>query len=296
MAVLLIPGLVFFGAIVLAALAQTANVATKAQTESQQSVWGFLGDALTGKSTVHAITKATRAAMSRWALAQMRPVAQWFTGLNTLFRDVFRTQTEALEGTAAAVERITGHTIPKAVSAKIAPVKATAQSAAHTAAKANAHATSTSTALTHYRVRTDKSLAHATVAVDVTLPQQIGRIRTRVGTAEGKIARDGGRISDLEHGASRTWDWIRTHPLASATAAMGAAVTVALSRVGYGFLRCRSWQRIGRSLTCTQADNLGALLGLAATAAVISDFRDLVRIAQSVEHETASAIHTLLDL
>lgn len=296
MAALLLPGLFFFGVIVLVALAQTANVHTKAQTETQQSFWGFIGSALTGRATVHAITKATRAALSRWALANMKPVAAWFAALNVLIRDVFRVQSQTVEQTADAIERLRGHTIPTAAKKAAAPAQAKANAAAKTAHAALGTATATRTSLHGYKVSTAPKIAHATRAVDVTLPGQIADVSRREGVITKDVGALRGRTKALEDGALDTWGWLRSHPLSGVTGAFAGAVAVALARLGFGFLRCRSWQRVGRSLTCSMADDLGALLGIAATAAVISDFRDLVKIAQEVEHETASAIHVLLDL
>ena len=296
MAALLIPGLAFLSALVLVALANTANVHTKANTESQQTFWGFIGDALTGKTVVHQITQATRSAVSRWALAQLKPVTAWFVALTALLLNIFRTRAEVTEQTAGAFERLRHTTIPREAGKAAAPAKAAAKTATRAAHKAQAKATSTSTSLHNYRVRTAPRIAHATHAVDVTIPQQLGRIRTR----EGVITKDLGALKDrtkaLEEGALDTWRWIRSHPLAGVTGVFAGAVAVALSRLGFGFLRCRSWQRVGRSLTCSQADNLGALLGLAGTVAVVSEFRELVKIGQQVEHGVAVGIKDLAGL
>lgn len=296
MAALLIPGLAFLSALVLVALANTANVHTKANTESQQTFWGFIGDALTGKTVVHQITQATRSAVSRWALAQLKPVTAWFVALTALLLNIFRTRAEVTEQTAGAFERLRHTTIPREAGKAAAPAKAAAKTATRAAHKAQAKATSTSTSLHNYRVRTAPRIAHATHAVDVTIPQQLGRIRTR----EGVITKDLGALKDrtkaLEDGALDTWRWIRSHPLAGVTGVFAGAVAVALSRLGFGFLRCRSWQRVGRSLTCSQADNLGALLGLAGTVAVVSEFRELVKIGQQVEHGVAVGIKDLAGL
>jgi len=295
-AALLIPGLAFLSALVLVALANTANVHTKANTESQQTFWGFIGDALTGKTVVHQITQATRSAVSRWALAQLKPVTAWFVALTALLLNIFRTRAEVTEQTAGAFERLRHTTIPREAGKAAAPAKAAAKTATRAAHKAQVKATSTSTSLHNYRVRTAPRIAHATHAVDVTIPQQLGRIRTR----EGVITKDLGALKDrtkaLEDGALDTWRWIRSHPLAGVTGVFAGAVAVALSRLGFGFLRCRSWQRVGRSLTCSQADNLGALLGLAGTVAVVSEFRELVKIGQQVEHGVAVGIKDLAGL
>lgn len=295
MAALLIPGLAFLSALVLVALANTANVHTKANTESQQTFWGFIGDALTGKTVVHQITQATRSAVSRWALAQLKPVTAWFVALTALLLNIFRTRAEVTEQTAGAFERLRHTTIPREAGKAAAPAKAAAKTATQAAHKAQAKATSTSTSLHNYRVRTAPRIAHATHAVDVTLPQQLGRIRTR----EGVITKDLGALKDrtkaLEDGALDTWRWIRSHPLAGVTGVFAGAVAVALSRLGWGVLRCRSWQNLGRSLKCSDASLLADLLAAATLSVGLLSLVELAKEEQRVIREVADAVHFVLE-
>jgi len=282
---LLIPGLVFFGAIVLLAMAQTMNVWGKSQTEAQQTFWGFIGDALTGKATVHAITKATRAAISRWAVPQLKPVTRWFAALNTLLVQVFRQQTANVEETASAVERLRSHTIPHVAEQKVAPVRARAKSAQHTADRARASSTSTHGQLVRFRATTRPQLAHATHAVDVAIPQQLGRIRTREEVLSRDQVKLRERTTSLEHGALRTFEWIRSHPLSAVTGVFAGAVSIALARLGFGFFRCRSWQRLGRRMTCGLGSLLETIVLDALDVLLITDLCQIttymVRVAQS---------------
>lgn len=283
---------VFFAGILLVMLSQASSTTTRPHQENPG-----LSSAFTWATDVignlwHHIVRAT---VSHFAAAHLQPLTKWFSGLNTLTIGTLRMMEDTVTTMTAAVERLTGHTIPQAAKKAAQPALSQAKTASKTATQANAKASSTSTALTHYRVATDKKVAHATVAVDVAIPKQIGRINTRVGHLEGEWDALRGRTKALEDGAIKTWDWIRTHPLSSITAAMGAAVTVALSRVGYGFLRCRSWQNFGRSLKCSDASILQELLGLATglLAASIS-LEEFIRAAQAVEGEAVGALHLFI--
>lgn len=284
-AALLIPGLVFFGAVVLLAMAQTMNVWGSSQTEAQQTFWGFIGDALTGKATVHAITKATRAAISRWAVPQLKPVTRWFAALNALLVQVFRQQTANMEGTADAVERLRSHTIPHAVNTKVNPVRARAKQAQRTADRARASSTSTHGQLVRFRADVRPKVAHATHAIDVTIPNQLGRIRTREEVLSRDQAKLRERTTSLEHGALRTFEWIRSHPLSAVTGVFAGAVSIALARIGFGFFRCRSWQRLGRRMTCGLGSLLETIVLDAIDVLLISDLCQIttymVRVAQS---------------
>ncbi len=268
MAALLIPGLAFLSALVLVALANTANVHTKAQTEAQQTFWQFLGNALTGKTIVHQITQATRAVVSRFALAQLKPVTAWFLALNLLLRNVFASQASVAEETATAVERLRGHVIPTAVGKAVAPANAAAKQAGKTAHKALGQATTTTHAFNGYRTSTAPKITHATHAIDVAIPKQIGAINTeidRLRTGQAKLRE---RTTSLENGAIRTFEWIKDHPLSLVTGVFAGAVAVALGRLGLGFLKCRSWKNVGNRITCGMGNWIGALLDLVATFAL----------------------------
>lgn len=295
MAALLVPGLVFFTALVLVAIANTQNVTTKAQTESQGSVLKFFKDAITGKAAVHAITQLTRAAISRWALAQMKPVTAWFVALNALVINIFRTQTDVLEGTADSLERLRGHTIPQAVGKASAPANAKAKAAQTKAGQASATATATAAAFKGYRTSTAPKLAHATRAVDVTLPQSIGRIKT----AEDKLASDQSALRErtkaLENGAVKAFEWITSHPLSAATAVFSGAVAVALNRLGYGFLRCRNWRNAARRVDCGMGAIVDDLLAIGFAYSVVVDPVAIAKAANEAEDVIDSLIRRIAD-
>lgn len=290
---------VFFAGILLVMLSQASSTTTRPHQENPglSSAFTWATD-LIGNLWHHIV----RATVSHFAAAHLQPLTRWFSGLNTLVIGTLRMMEDTVTTVTAAVERLTGHTIPQAAKKAAQPALSQAKTASKTATQANAKASSTSTALTHYRVATDKKVAHATVAVDVSIPKQIGRINTRVGHLEGEWDALRGRTKALEDGAIKTWDWIRSHPLAGVTAAMGAAVAVALSRLGFGMFRCRSWQNVGKRLTCGNGtsllnlldDGLGGLLGALLTVEAVANLEQLVKVAQEVEGGVARGIHDLL--
>lgn len=102
------------------------------------------------------------------------------------------------------------------------------------------------------------------------------------------------REKALEHGAIHTWKWIRTHPLSLATGAFAGAVTIALGRIGAGWVRCSNWNKIGRTVCATPGSDIDALLGLLLTAAAIADYQELVKIAQGIEKPVAEGLQVLL--
>lgn len=206
--------------------------------------------------------------ISHIAASNLIPVTRFVNGLTALVRQYTRTQADLAESTAHGFERVTGVVVPRAAKTAAKPALRQAKVATTKAAHAQKTATSTSTALTHYRVRTDKKVAHATVAVDTTLPRSIGRIRQQEEALSRDQAKLKERTTSLENGAIKTWEWIRTHPLSGVTTAFAGAVAIALTRLGWGVLRCRSWQGLGRRLTCGMGNWLHSLLDLIATFAL----------------------------
>ena len=286
-------GPVFFAGMLLIALSQSSSATTRPHQEnpgiSSAFTWAtdVIGDLW------HKIVRTT---VSHFAASHLVPIARWFIGLNTLVLGVFRMLEDAVSTTAAAVERIEHHSIPTKTAKAVKPVAKTANTAVHTARTANVKATSTTAALHRYQVKTDPKVKHATVAVDVAIPKQLGRINTRVGRVEKANDDLRGRTKALEDGAVKTWDWIRTHPLHSATRAMGEAVAVALAAVGFGMFRCRSWRNLGRSLKCSDANILSDLLAAATLAVGIVSLVELAEEEQKVISTVADAVRGVLEV
>jgi len=210
--------------------------------------WQFLSSGLL-KTLFGQITKASRAIVSHFAAAQLNVLAKWFIGLGTLASGWFGISALFSEEIVGAVERVMHRGDPKA-RAKATTANTRAIHAGKSAAHANTHARSVGHALNAYKARSEPRIRHATHAVDVTLPRDIGRVRTR----EDALSRDLGKLRErtkaLEDGAESTFEWIRTHPLSAVTGVFTGAVAIALARLGYGFLRCRNWQQLGKRLTC----------------------------------------------
>lgn len=81
----------------------------------------------------------------------------------------------------------------------------------------------------------------------------------------------------------------------SATSIAAGAVALALAKLGASWVRCNNWKRIGREVCLADSTLITELLGLGITAAVVVDFREIVKLAQSVETVTAKGIHDILN-
>ena len=243
---LAIPFFAFAAAVVIIGLSQTHTAQHGSATSS--GFWQFLSSGLL-KTLFGQIAKAGRYIVSHFAAAQLDLLAKWLVAMGTLTSGWFAVEADFAETIVHAIERVEHRGDPKARS-KAQTANAHAIHAGHAASHANEHARRVGHDLTRYKAHTNPRIAHATHAVDVTLPRDIGRVRTR----EDALSRDIGRVKErtraLEDGAVKTWEWIRTHPLSGTTAVFTGAVAIALARLGFRFIRCRNWQKLGRRLTC----------------------------------------------
>ncbi len=237
------------------------------------TVWSAIKGVITAPASVFgSLTgtahKAARSAVSHWALANEKAQAAWFTHMNVLAKETYSSNVATATAAADALERLRFHVIPREISTATLPISKTATSA-HTAAT---KALSRERALSETFTTTHRAQVvlnhHYTHAIDVAIPKQLGRIQTKESALDKDLAKLRERTTSLENGAIRTFEWIRTHPLSAATGVFAGAVAIALQRIGWGVLRCRSWQKLGRSLTCGMGSWLSSLLEAIATFAL----------------------------
>lgn len=261
---LVIPFFAFAAAIVLIGLSQTHTAAHGSSNST--GFWQFLSSGLL-KTLIGQIAQAGRYIASHFAASQLNVLAKWLVGMGTLTAGYFGVNAGFAETIVQAVERVMHRGDPKA-RARAQTANTHAVKARHAADHANAHARSIGHDLTRYKAHANPRIAHATHAVNVTLPRSIGRVRTR----EDALSRDLGKLKErtkaIEDGAVNTFEWIRSHPFSAVTGVFAGAVAVALSRLGMGFIRCRSWQKVGRSLTCGMGSWVLSLLETIATFAL----------------------------
>lgn len=134
----------------------------------------------------------------------------------------------------------------------------------------------------------------ATHAAPAYVARQVGAL---AGELEGVIGRDIPNLRDqvkaAEDSAIRAWKWIRQHKTLVGSSAGTAAVAWALARLGISWTRCSNWKRVGKEVCGTPFGDIEGFLAIALGAAAIADFRDLVKLAQQVEHATAEGIKDL---
>jgi hypothetical protein len=282
---LVLPFFVFAAAFVLVGLAKSSTA--QHGSVSTPGFWDVISGKVLWKQVLGAAAKAASYIVSHFAAAQLRHLAKWFAAMGTLTGGYFYVSAEFAETIVKALERVEHRGDPKART-KAQVANRHAIHAGHAATHANVHARSVGHALNAYKARTNPRVHHLTHAVDVAIPHTIAGLRERNKALEREQTKDRTAIGEIEHGATRTWEWIRTHPLSAATGAFTGAVAIALARLGFGFMRCRSWQRLGRSLTCNDANVLADLLAAATLVVGAMNLEELARAEQQVIGEAAS--------
>jgi hypothetical protein len=290
----------FIAAVVLLALARTTSAWYGSASGSanaggiQSAVISILTAPLRAIGGVaHKIVSTT---VSHWAAAHVKIVARWFLHANLLVSNTYKAHGAFAETTAHAFERLRTTVIPREIKRLTGPIGARATRAVKAADVARAEERANHRAFERYRSSTLPKIATAYHASTVVLPGEIGRIRTREDTLSRDQTKLRERTDSIEHGAIKTWEWIRTHPLSAATGLFAGAVAVALSRLGWGVLRCRSWQNLGRSLKCSDAAVLADLLAAATLAVGVMSIVELAREEQKVIGEAAKLIRGFWEL
>jgi hypothetical protein len=244
---LLGPFFIIIGAIVLIGLAQTLTAQQGSETTG--GFWTTLKAQLSLSTYFGFVAKFTRYVVSRFAGAHLRTLAHWLRALGTIALGVFVTPVDNAIAIEEALRSLFIHGDPKARRAA-KRAQTTATHGLHVATHAQQAANADAQHLRRYRAVTTPRVNHAVHAVDVTLPRDIAGLRARNKALEDAQTKDEGAIRSLEDGAVKTFEWIRAHPLSSVTAVFTGAVAIALARLGFGFLRCRNWQNLGKRLTC----------------------------------------------
>ncbi len=216
--------------------------------------------------------------ISHWALAHVKAVARWFVGLNLLLQRAAKEQSGLATDTADALQKMRQQVIPHAAQVAALPAIRQAKVATTKAETALSRERALSESFSTSHRAQVKLNVHYTHAIDVTLPRTIGGIRTREEALSRDQAKLKERTTSLENGAIRTFEWIRTHPLSAVTGVFAGAVAIALQRLGWGVLRCRSWQSLGRRLTCGMGSLLLDLLNGVIDVLLIADLCQITRL------------------
>lgn len=287
-AALLIPFFVTVAVVVLIGLSQTsAHTSTHAPGFS-----GFL-DTIVHNNILtqiwHVTGNATRRMLSKFAASHLPMVTAY---LHTLAR-LLRMEQRAMRANAHASARVAAEldrAIPIEARKAAAPAHRLAKHADRRAGRALSQEHVTARELHRFRTDTRARLKADAHAIDVTIPHDIGALRRRARTVEDAQAKDRDAIGELEHGAARTWDWIRRHPLGIAAAGFAGAVAVALNRLGLGWLRCRSNPFTKSKNPCGLWNDLAGLLGLATAAVAVYEFDTLMRETQALADDAIKII------
>lgn len=259
---LLGPLFIIFGALVLIGLAQTLT--SQHGSDQSHSLWYYISGQQYWQQLTGFAAKFARYVVSRFASAHLRTLSHWFRALGNIAIGAFAVQADFAEATEKALQSlfVNGDRLARR---EAAAARRLAVDAAHVGHRALSMARSDLTALHKFEAKIGAQVHSLTHAIDVTIPRELGRIRGDVRVAEKDIAGLRGDVRALEDGAINTFRWLSAHRTGAAMAAFTGAVAWALTRMGFGFLRCNSWKSVGKRLNCGMGSWLLGLLDLIAT-------------------------------
>lgn len=300
---LAVPFAVLAGGLFLLMYAHTLSAHSGSSVDKKASggFWGAFRQALLVtnplavaiESAVSWVLGNARGFVSHWALASVKPVARWLDGLTELHRRTYAQMSGLATDTANAMQMFRHHVIPHEVAAKVAPVATVANHASKTASTALTRTTALSETFTNTHRAQVKLNVRYSHAIDIALPRQIGAINTEIDRLRTDQTKLRERTSSLENGATKTWEWIRTHPLSLVTGAFAGAVAIALQRIDLGGLRCRNFTNLLKNYGCGLGTLLGRLLPLAVFLTVAFDFEDFVKASRAVAVGLGDAVASI---
>ncbi len=120
------------------------------------------------------------------------------------------------------------------------------------------------------------------IAIDVT-PRIRSLEREVSHVVEHDIAGLRARERTLEDGALKTFRWIRAHPAAIASTAFTGAIAWALARLGIGWARCNTWNKLGKGWCGMNPTMLESLISGALVVAGSISIVELAKECQAFE-------------
>jgi hypothetical protein len=208
--------------------------------------------------------------MSVAAVHGMGAVTRWFDGLARWLTHNAIVAGNFAEEVASGFERLTTHTIPRAVAKAIAvPIHEVRVGLRHTEAELAQLRRYARGIDTLVRDRLWPALRRVAHAVDVTLPRSLGRVRARVGAAERAIARPSNRwIKAI---------WRRGWIL------VGAGLMVRFLVKKFPWFFCRNTTNAAKAICGMDNLLLDALLAETILLTQPINLRDLVKELESIE-------------
>lgn len=164
-------------------------------------------------------------------------------------------------------------------------------------------------AIIHLRARVKsldkeyKGIEHRVRQLEKEFGKGIGHdLRTKVAGLEDDLTKLEGKVipglrtavGTAETDAQRALREVGSIPFPAGAKTWAEAIAVALPALGLEWLRCNSNPFNGNKAACNLWGDLAGLLGLATLVIGIEDFRELVKLAQTVEREVTVGVQDLL--
>lgn len=130
--------------------------------------------------------------------------------------------------------------------------------------------------LAHLERWTRARIAGAEAAIEGVLQPEIDWLRSRTGS--------------LERFYERLWKQVRKLDRLTAASVFAGAVAIALARLGFGWLACRNWKRVGRSVCRMPTHLLDDALSLLTDFVVLSSICQVIPLLETGFADVASPL------
>lgn len=205
------------------------------------------------------------------------PLGRSFQGLDADIGQSFNKLGQLTTRTGGAI--LAGQQVSYQIAVKLSRVQqhgsTTDKQVAHTRQQAQA-----AQAAAQEAAQTAEQTAKRTATTEHALHQQVQGLTHHIThVIEPELDALRHKIPQLERGATTAWDEIKKHDEALGLGALTAATALGLSRLGAGWTRCETNQRIGRFLCGSPPDLVRSLLSGLIDALVLTDICDLADLA-----------------
>ena len=260
------------------------NTLVKALAPKQTGALGFITTIVTAVPAT--LLRLTQKIVSTFAPVTYGPQRRVATGLHDAARLTDDTAI-VLESQGALIAALANALAGTATSAEIAAATA---GLTKRVGNAEAQARGIGADVLPRVAAVEKGIGADVLPKIASLDKELGQIRGKA------LPRINTRVSHAEGAIGHLWDWVRSHTVDVAATAFAGAVAVALGRLGGGWIRCRNWNRLGKSVCGLPFGLLEELLGAAITAFAVSDICAFSTVAMGTAQLIQPALLTLVDV
>jgi hypothetical protein len=239
---------------------------------------------------LNAILRLVRSVLSHWAAAHLGGLTRWIHGLRTWTYLQHFTVAGLADDTLHALSWLRHHTLPHAIHVAVAPVRALARRAEHTAVRADRFAHALEKRFLHGIDRLAHRLAHFIRAQVHGIDRLIREhVLPRIRAVERAVT------TTLPRRLSRVEARLKRLEKALGLGVIGAVVFRVLAKVA-PWIFCRNVKKLGNTVCGMNPSQMNAVLSLLLGTLALADLRTFTKLAEEVTDEALDEVRRLLSV